>query len=377
VRIAINTRFLLSGKMEGFGWYTYEVVKRITTAHPEHEFFFFFDREYDPSFVFSSNVTPVVLRPAARHPILFMWWFEVNVRRALIKHKIDLFFSPDGYLSLSSTVPQIGTIHDINFEHHPSDLPLSARVYLRYFFPRFAKKAAHLLTVSDYSKSDICETYGISPDKVTAIWNGVSDHYAPLSAENIALVRQQYTQGQPYFIFVGAIHPRKNVPRLLEAFLDFKKQSSAPMKMIIVGTTMWQKDPLLKSLSDQLGDDIVFTGHVQQDELTNLMGAAYALTYVPYYEGFGIPIVEAMKCGVPVIAGNRTSLPEIGGNAVLYCDPFHTESICKTMLDLTTDHSLYEELKSNGLVRSSLFNWEKTAEKVWEQLADQLKTIAN
>ena len=150
MKIAVNTRFLLSGKMEGFGWYTYEITKRMVEQHPEHEFIFFFDRPFDPKFIFASNVTPVVLNPPARHPVLFIYWFEFAVRRALKKVKADVFFSPDGYLSLRSMIPQISVIHDINFEHFPKDLPWSARAYLRYFFPLFAKKATQIITVSEY-----------------------------------------------------------------------------------------------------------------------------------------------------------------------------------------------------------------------------------
>ena len=145
MRIAVNTRFLLNKKMEGFGWYTFEIVKRLVEQHPEHEFYFFFDRPYDERFIFGKNVIPIVLNPPARHPLLFILWFEFSVYRALKKNKIDLFFSPDGYLSLRSKVPQIGVIHDINFEHYPKDLPFSARIYLCYFFPRFVKKAKKII----------------------------------------------------------------------------------------------------------------------------------------------------------------------------------------------------------------------------------------
>ena len=197
--------------MEGFGWYTYEVTKRLVEQHPEHEFYFFFDRSYDSRFIFGPNVTPVVLNPPARHPILFYIWFEWSVKRALKKHKIDLFFSPDGYLSLGSDVKQVGVIHDLNFEHHPEDIPASPLRYLRKYFPKFAKKAHHILTVSDYSKQDIVKSYGISPSKITVAWNGASESFVPLAAKEILEIRAEKTNGRPYFIFVGAITTRKNL----------------------------------------------------------------------------------------------------------------------------------------------------------------------
>ena len=159
MRIAINTRFLLSHKMEGFGWYTFETTKRLVEKHPEHTFILFFDLPFDKQFIFGPNTIPVVLNPPARHPILFVIWFEWAVFRALKKYKADVFFSPDGYLSLRSNVPQIPVIHDLNFEHNPADIPWATRKYLRFFFPKFAKKAAKIVTVSHYSKKDIMEQY--------------------------------------------------------------------------------------------------------------------------------------------------------------------------------------------------------------------------
>ncbi|ASS47203.1 MAG: hypothetical protein A3D31_15260 [Candidatus Fluviicola riflensis] len=373
MRIAINTRFLLSSKMEGFGWYTFEVVKRLVEQHPEHEFVFFFDRAFDPKFVFGPNVTPVVLNPPARHPILFYIWFEWSVRRALKKHRIDVFFSPDGYLSLGSKVPQVGVIHDLNFEHYPQDIPWQPRLYLRCFFPKFARKAAQIITVSEYSKQDICATYKIPEGKVIVGWNGASELFKPLEKEAVATVRTQYSFGKSYFIFVGALHPRKNVGRLLEAYAKFCEQN-AEIDLLIVGETLWKNNQLqLPDLSESVKNRIHFTGHVSQTELTRLVGAAHSLVYVPYFEGFGIPLVEAMKCGVPIIAGNKTSLPEVAGNAALYCDPFNVDAITAAMHELSNNSELYTELKAAGIERGKLFSWDHTANVCWNAIVSQLK----
>ena len=123
MRIGVNTRFLIQNKLEGFGWFTYETLSRITQNHPEHEFYFFFDRKPDPSFQFSDNVHLIKLMPPARRPKLFKIWFDISIPFALKKHRCDLFLSPDGYLSLTTSKKQIGVIHDINFEHHPEDIP--------------------------------------------------------------------------------------------------------------------------------------------------------------------------------------------------------------------------------------------------------------
>ncbi len=367
MRIAVNTRFLLASKMEGFGWYTYEVVSRMVRQHPEHTFIFFFDRKYDPSFIFGENVIPVVLPPQARHPLLFKIWFNQSVKRALKKYKADVFFSPDGYLSLTSPVPQVGVIHDINFEHNPEDIPKAALRYLRKYFPLFAKKAKHLLTVSEYSRQDIAKTYDIPLSKITAVWNGASEVFKPISDAEKQETEQHYAQGNPYLLFVGALHPRKNVGRLIEAYVGMKAQDPEnPYKLVIVGEQMFSGPHGNLQIPETYQNDILFTGHLSLEELAKVMAGATVFTFVPYFEGFGIPLVEAMRCGTPILAGNRTSLPEVAGEAALYCDPFDVSTIREKMIEICGNAELRRELSARGLERSELFSWNRSAEKAWE-----------
>ncbi len=368
MRIAINTRFLLSSKMEGFGWYTFEIVKRLVENHPEHEFIFFFDRAFDTKYIFGKNVTPVILNPPARHPILYILWFEIAVFRALKKYKADIFFSPDGYLSLRSKVPQIGVIHDINFEHNPLDIPFSTRKYLRNFFPKFATKADKIITVSNYSKQDIIDTYSIENEKITVAWNGASDIFKPLSEIDKNQIKEKYTKGKPYFLFVGAIHPRKNVKRLLEAFSKYSDQENPTHEMIIVGESLWKNSTFQLNIPDSVKEKVHFTGHLQLSELAKVMGAASVFTFIPYFEGFGIPLVEAMRCGTPILSGNLTSLPEVSGDAALYCDPFDVQDIFEKMNEMTVNSELRKSLSERGLERSKLFSWDKAADIVWNEI---------
>ena len=364
MRIGVNARFLLPDRIDGFGRYSEEVIRRLVEMHPEDEFILFFDRPYDTRFVFGKNVTPVVLGPPARHPILFFIWFEWSIRRALKKHKIDVFFSPDGYLSLLSKTPQVGVIHDINFEHYPKDIPFTARHYLRTFFPRFAKKASHVITVSDFSKQDIVRTYGISPEKISAFWNSASDDFRPLDVNTQISIRQKYTEGKPYFLFVGTIHPRKNIARLIEAFCAFKRETNSDDQLVIVGVPLWDHFGFTAP-PKEIESQIHFTGQLSQVELAQVMAAAKLFVYVPYFEGFGIPLVEAMKCGTPILSGDKTALPEVGGDAVHYCDPFDIKSIVNQMVALHNDQVALDTLGAKGLERSKLFSWESTAREVY------------
>jgi glycosyltransferase involved in cell wall biosynthesis len=239
MRIAVNTRLLLKDKLEGIGWYTYETLIRIVKAHPEHEFYFLFDRPYHQEFIFASNVHAVLVSPPTRHPILWYAWFELRLPKILRKLHIDLFLSPDGFLSLRSNIPSIAVIHDINFEHHPKDLKKSHRLFYRHFFRKYAQKAKRIVTVSEYSKNDIANLYSVSKNKIDVSLNGVNPNFHPIGTSQQIEVKNQYSNGHDYFLFVGALHPRKNIKRMLQAFDIFKEETKSTNKLLIVGAKMW------------------------------------------------------------------------------------------------------------------------------------------
>jgi glycosyltransferase involved in cell wall biosynthesis len=369
MEIVVNTRLLIRDKLDGIGWFTYETLKRMTRSHPEHHFIFVFDRDPDENMIFSDNITPLVLGPQARHPILFWIWFEFSIGRLLKDLKPDLFLSPDGYLPLHGKTKKLAVIHDLNFAHYPSDVPWTVRKYYNYFFPRFASKASRIATVSRFSKSDITNTYHINPDKIDIVYNGADINYHPLPTEEQELIRNQYTKGASYFLFVGSLHPRKNIGRLLLAFALFKKETGSPMKLLLVGHRYWwtsELESIYTSLSYK--EDVIFTGRLPQTELYRIMAAAYALTYIPYFEGFGIPLLEAMQCDVPVITSNNSSLPEVADNAALFVDPFSVESVADAMIRITKDKDLLKSLVEAGRIRRINFSWDRTAELLWQSV---------
>lgn len=364
--IAVNTRLLLQGKLEGIGWFTRETLSRITSEHPEHKFIFIFDRPYADEFIFSDNITPIVVSPPTRHPFLWYIWFELQIPRILRKYKADLFFSPDGYLSLSTKVRQLAAIHDINFAHRPKDLPWLKAKYYNHFFPKFARKAKRIVTVSYFSKEDINRTYHIEDDKVDVVYNGVNTTYTPTTEEENNLTRETYSHGKDYFLFIGSLHPRKNICGLLRAFDGFRTSVDTDMKLLIVGESMFKTSDIEMTYEGmRYKDDVVFTGRLSNEELHRVLGASLALTFVPYFEGFGIPVIEAMNAGVPVICSNTTSLPEVGGNAVLYVDPFSLTQIKDAMIRIYQEKELRDSLIEKGFKQREKFSWDKTAELLW------------
>ncbi len=365
--IAVNTRLLLPGKLDGIGWFTYHTLRHLTESNPSVKWYFYFDRPWSSEFVFSENVTPLALFPQARHPFLYYWWFEHSVRNALNRHRPHLFLSPDGYLSLSSGTKQLSVMHDLNFEHYPGDLPFLTRHYYRYYFRKFAQKATRIATVSEFSKKDIVKCYNIQPDKIDVVYNGVNSLFEPLSAENISMVRSKYTGGAPYFLFVGMLHQRKNIANLLRAYEHFRHHNASAVKMLIAGHKKWWTTEMESVYSHmKFKEDVIFTGRLPVDELVRVTASALAITYVSYFEGFGVPIIEAMRCGVPVITSNITSMPEVSGGAAILVDPFSVESIASAMQQVSADSNVQHSLSRMGILQSQKFSWESTSLKLWD-----------
>lgn len=375
MKIVVNTRLLIKDKLEGIGWFTYETLKRITTAHPEHDFYFLFDRKYDSSFLFSKNVIPIVLSPQARHPILFKIWFNWSVKRFLNKINADLFISPDGYLSLTTQVPQIAVIHDLNFEHYPEFLPKHITKYYTTYFPLFAKKATKIVTVSNFSKKDIINQYNINPKKIDVVYNGINQRFTPLKNNLQNTIRNKYTNGFPYYIYIGSLNPRKNIENTLRAFDLFKKKNKSNHKFVIVGEKLWSNKSIESCYNSlEYKKDILFTGRLFNEDLGRLLASATALLYISYFEGFGIPIVEAMQCGTPVITSTKTSLPEVAGDAAILCNPNDINDISVQMKNILEPkyRTAYIE---KGFNNAKKFNWDTTAFQLWKSIETVLNKL--
>ena len=374
MRIAINTRLLLKGKMDGIGWFTYETARRIVANHPEHEFYFFFDRKPDPEFLFAANVKPVVLCPQARHPVLWYLYFEWATRIALRRNKIDLYVSPDGMLPLRTEVPSLAVIHDLNFEHAEGNLKRSHQWYMTHYFRRFAHKAVRVATVSEYSGKDIADTYGVDSKKIDVVYDGAHDGYRPHSEAEKEAIRQRFTDGKPYLIFISTILKRKNLANLLTAFDKLKTMESVDWKLVVVGSRVWWQDELAEAY-DRIGhkEDVVMCGHVEPQDLAALLSASVALVYPSYFEGFGIPILEAMYAETAVVASNTTSMPEVGGEAALYVDPSNVDDIYHAISRLQDD-GLRDELIAKGRVHREKFSWDRTANLLWDSMMKTIQT---
>ncbi len=261
--------------------------------------------------------------------------------------------------------PVVNTIHDLSFEHLPETFKRRSWRQMRLTIRRSAQSAAHILTDCDFARNDILRTYGIAPERVTAVPLAAAVRFSPVRDESeLDRVRTKYGINGKYILTVGSIQPRKNIPRLIRAYsmLCRERNLEPPPKLVVVGKRGWlYQDTLATAESSTVRDRIILTGYVDDKDLPALYSAASCFVYPSYFEGFGIPPLEAMRCGTPTITGDRTCFPEIIGDAGLMVDPFDERAIMRGIVRVLTEQTLRDELIEKGLERANSYDWLKTA----------------
>ena len=367
--IAVNTRLLMADDLKGYGNFIFETFLRITKQHPEHEFIFIFDRPYDKRFVFGENVRAVITGPAARHPLLWKFWYDVKVPAVLKKYKADVVVSCDGVCSLHTKVPQCLVLHDLAFLHYPSGIKKSHLLFYKKYTAKFLSKAKSIATVSEFSKQDIITQYNTEATKIDVVFSGTNEIFQPVSNELKERTKNNYTEGKEYFIYAGLIHPRKNLVNLLKAFSVFKKRQQTNMKLVLTGKVAPKYESFMQNLkSYKYRDDVVTIGIVEETQLVQLIGSAYGMIYPSLYEGFGMPVLEAMQCEVPVITTANSSMQEIAKDAALYADAGSYTDIADKMMLLYKDENRRKELIQKGILLAKQYSWNNTAELLWQSI---------
>ena len=367
MRLAVNARLIVSQRLEGMGLYTVEVIRQIL-LQTDFELLMLTDRAGDLPEL-PRRVDRQILYPSARHPVLFAAWFELRVPAALEAWRADAFLSADNFTSLRTKVPQLLVVHDLAYLHQPEAVGRLQLAYYRYFMPRFARRAEALVTVSDATRRDVAEAYDIDPADIRVAYNGVRPRFAPLSVSRIAAVRARLTEGAPYFVYVGAVHPRKNVDGLIRAYSSFRQNTAHAHKLLIAGRFAWQAGPTRAALeSSPFRADVHLLGYVEEAELGEVIGAATGLALVSHFEGFGVPVLEALTCGVPVVASASSSLPEVAGPGGLLVDPADDDAIAEALARLAGDDDLCEVLAKAGRQHAEQFTWARAGAVIVEAL---------
>ena len=274
--------------------------------------------------------------------------------------------------------PVVVSIHDLSFEHLPQTFNVRSRTQLRLTVRHSAKRAAKILTLSEHTRQDLIETYRVDADRITAIPLAAPTHFGPIDdTKELQRVRHTYGIDGDYFLSVGSIQPRKNLARLVRAYASLRSENSAVKlpKLVLAGKCAWLYDETLRALDESgVKDAVVLTGYVPDKDLPALYSGALCFVYPSYFEGFGLPPLEAMKCGTPVVVGNKTSLPEVVGDAGLTVDPFDVDAIAAGIKRLLYDSDLRRDLSLKGQQRAAEFDWRETARrtlKVYEDVVER------
>lgn len=305
-------------------------------------------------------------------PATPLWRVPIGFPLEFRREKLDVFHAQH-IIPPFCNCKSVTTIPDIAHEHYPEFFTATYRLCFRGLIRRSAQRADHIITVSDYSKNDISTTYHIDPDRITVTYEGAGSDFFPRDKlECQQQVTRNYGIKAPFLLYVGRIQERKNLRRLLSAYARLNRES-VDQKLVLVGKKDWMSESMeahLKALD--LKGRVVFTGYVPSVDLPVFYNAAEAFVYPSVFEGFGLPVIEAMACGLPVLTSYGSSLEEVSGDAALLVDPLSEESIAQGLRKLLGDHSLRLRLGRAGLARSAKFSFKNTADQtrgVYERLA--------
>ena len=281
-----------------------------------------------------------------------------------------LLWSPNntGPLAVSR---QICTMHDIIPVEHPEWFNAQFAGWYQWLLPRLTHRVRHLIAVSQFTKERLVERFGIHPDKITVVWNGVDAQFRPRAASEVDEVRQALGITSPrYLLSLGSVEPRKNIRRLLNAWTHLKGELPSDLSLVIVGPKGYSK-VFRDAGIDEIPEGVHFTGYAKQEYLPALYSGALALVYPSLYEGFGLPPLEAMACGTPVITSNTTSLPEITGGKALFIDPLDEDTIAAAILRIINDEDLHHTLRTQSLAHASTLTWDASAKATRKVLEDR------
>jgi glycosyltransferase involved in cell wall biosynthesis len=278
----------------------------------------------------------------------------------------ELFHATEHLLPPLQGVPTVLTVHDMIFRLFPEHQKRLNYWYLNATMPMYCRRADAIITVSQASKKDILRHYPLDPDKITVVYEAASPEFAPAEIPAVNQVRRKYGLPEQFLIHVGTIEPRKNLTRLVEA-LDLLHGQGIRIPLVVVGGRGWLYDTFFRRLAElDVRDSVLFPGYVPDEDLSLLYSAASAAAVPSVYEGFGLPVLEAMACGTPVISSTASCLPEIGGDVARYFEPTNVPEMAEAIRSVWTDANLQAEMRTRGIVRAACFSWERAAAETME-----------
>jgi glycosyltransferase involved in cell wall biosynthesis len=374
MNIAIDLTQIPADKT-GIGTYALNLVREILYLdHTSTKFNIFFfaqddDNEWQELINNSNNkqCQLISIKSSIFRKLIFRFFFEqVLLPRKCKKLDIDVIHSFHYTMPYLTRIKRVVTIPDMTFYLFPELHQKIKRLYFKTLIPLSLKKCSRVITISESTKTDLLKRFPyISPEKIAVIHLGVNISNPPVQAKKH--LEKYGLQEKKYFLFVGTLEPRKNIPGIIEAFhhvINSNDNDKKDYKLLIMGKKGWFYREIFETVKKyHLEESVIFTGYIDGEAKQSLLAHAFLFLYPSFYEGFGLPVLEAMAFGVPVITGNVSSLPEVSGDAALLIDPHHWQEIAAAMLKLLSDQELVKELSKRSLMQAQRFSWQHTAEK--------------
>jgi glycosyltransferase involved in cell wall biosynthesis len=368
MRIAIDARG--AQNPSGIGIATESLIRSLLRIDSKHEYILIRNSDSGSEGLPGNVRRHVTRNRLTDHPVADAW-FHLVLPSLLRKWSVDLFWGP-GYLVPLPKGPYrvISTFHDLSFEDTPSTFPLPTRLYFRTMYRKCAARADRIIAISDFTKSEIGKHYGAAcEEKTRVIPNGYDETLAGGEDSKPPDRPGTCSVPGPYILTVGNLEPRKNLPTLIEAFRILKLRMGIPHRLVVVGQKAWLSDSVFDCIrSSGMEGQIVLTGYVDRRELAALYRGAEVFAYPSKYEGFGLPVLEAMSCGVPVVAANASSIPEVAGDAALLTDPYDAAGMAEAIRDIIETPGLRKKLADGGRERCCRYSWGKSASALLSEI---------
>ncbi len=368
IHIGLNAHLLsLSQSYRGAGisWYIFNLLKNLAGASPDFCYSAFLSEPafHEPALALHLSRLPTQ-RPAAR-----ILWEQFIQPLALRRVRVDLLHALAFVAPLAAPCPFVVTVYDLSFLRYPDVFRPFNRWYLREFTARSVKRARAVIAISESTRQDVINLLGAPPERVHTVYCGADETFRPLPAAEVAAFKAARRLPETFVLFLGTLEPRKNVDGLIRAYACWRKQKPDAPPLVIAGGKGWYYNhifSLVESLN--LTERVRFTDYVPQHELPLWYNAASLFIYPSHFEGFGLPVLEAMACGTPVITSTVSSLSEVTGNsgAARLVNPADTDALVAAMREVMTDSDLRAAMSQQALMRAADFRWDKTARETVE-----------
>ncbi len=369
--IGIDASRATAARRTGTENYSLHLIRGLLAEGTGHRYRLYFNQSPKPDLFLGSADWRVIPFPRL--------WTHARLSWEMMRDPPDLLFVPSHVLPVVDPAKSVVTVHDLGYHYYPEAHTLSQNVYLRWSTRYNAHSAVRVLADSEATRRDLVAFYGIREDKVSVVYPGRDETMAPTrDPARIERVCARHGVTGPYLFYVGTLHPRKNLVRLVQAFASLLRSEDSGwtepdgrLQLVLAGQKGWFYEEIFAQVR-KLGlvDRVVFTGYVPEDDLPSLLSGALAFVFPSLYEGFGLPVLEAMACGVPVVCSDASSLPEVAGQAALLVDPLDTEAWAEALRRVTTDQDLRRTLVEHGSEQVRRFSWRRAAQETLQVLEE-------